>query len=58
MSTCNGEWGNGNKIASEECDDANIYNGDGCSENWTIEVGYAWTTIVHSVCHTVWGDGK
>ena len=46
----------------EEWDDKNAISGDGCSSNWKIEIGFAWTTdysnIINSKWFEVWGDGK
>ncbi|MFA5477377.1 MAG: DUF4215 domain-containing protein [Bacteroidales bacterium] len=36
-----GSCGNGVKTDDEECDDANLVNGDGCSSECKIESGYA-----------------
>ena len=58
LSTWNGPCGDGNISGSEACDDRNIYNGDGCSETWTIETGFNWTTGSPSVWAPICGDGK
>ena len=58
LSTWYGTWGDGTISVSEACDDQNIYNGDGCSENWTIETGFNWTNASPSVWAPICGDGK
>ena len=41
-SNCEIVWGDGLRARSEECDDQNITNSDGCSSTCKIEDGYAW----------------
>lgn len=44
---------------NEECDDGNSVNGDGCSLQCAIEVGYKCVDVnATSVCRTVCGDGR
>jgi len=49
--------GNGVVDADEQCDDANVENGDGCSSNGAREFGYVCTGMP-SACATLCGDGK
>ena len=43
-SVCRLKWGNGIRDqTSEECDDDNNDNGDGCSSNWKVENTYYWS---------------
>ena len=40
---CIPKWGNGVRDIDnpiEECDDGNHFNYDGCSQSWTVEVGF------------------
>ncbi|HEY2775008.1 MAG TPA: hypothetical protein VGK20_13255 [Candidatus Binatia bacterium] len=51
--------GNGVVNNTEECDDGNATNGDGCSDTCTIESGWACVGTNPSVCNLiVCGDGK
>ena len=45
-----------NKEGSEQWDDGNKINGDGCSSTCVIETGYSWSGNPSS-WSTVWGDG-
>ena len=45
-----------NKEGSEQWDDGNKINGDGCSSTCVIESGYSWSGTPNS-WSTVWGDG-
>ena len=40
---CKEIWGDGVKIGSEQCDDGNLVNGDGCSSICKIESGFIWS---------------
>ena len=43
-SVCRLKWGNGIRDqTSEECDDDNNDDGDGCSSNWKVENTYYWS---------------
>lgn len=65
MAGCNGvcdqtTWcGDGIVQAGEECDDANIDNGDGCNSSCIIESGWGCsaTADTPSVCSNTCGDG-
>ena len=49
--TCSTVCGDSIVIGSEECDDGNSINGDGCSSNCSIENNFACNTVVNtSVC--------
>ena len=48
--------GNGKIDATENCDDGNTANGDGCSSTGTIEANYV-CDQEPSVCVSI-GDGK
>ena len=41
--TCEPICGDGLHVISEQCDDGNIVNSDGCSDVCTIETGYEWS---------------
>ncbi|MBK8156762.1 MAG: DUF4215 domain-containing protein [Streptococcus sp.] len=44
---------------SEQCEDGNIVNGDGCGASCTIETGWTCTTApVPNACTPICGDGK
>lgn len=47
--------GDGIQEGGEECDDGNKVDGDGCSANCTLELGY---TCVGSVCESYCGNGR
>lgn len=51
--------GNGVIDDIEECDDGNIFNGDGCSADMTVEPGYVCKNEPgkKSVCRSICGDG-
>ena len=57
---CIGICGDGVEGGEEECDDGNVENGDGCSTNCVIEMGYS--CIVGnkfpSTCTAICGDGR
>ncbi|CAD8079606.1 unnamed protein product [Paramecium sonneborni] len=46
--------GDGIKKSTEECDDGNTLNGDGCSKQCKIEIGYSCMGIT---CSSICGDG-
>ena len=53
-----GDWF---KTGSEQWDDWNALNGDGCSSTWTIETGWTWSGVSNinsNKCIEIWGDGK
>ena len=53
-----GDWF---KTGSEQWDDWNTFNGDGCSSSWTIETGWTWNGVSNinlNKCTEIWGDGK
>lgn len=57
---CNGVCGDGFILASEACDDGNVFNVDGCSSTCTIEAG--WTCVNtqnpdSTTCTPICGDG-
>mmetsp|Transcript_31692 Transcript_31692/g.48525 ORF Transcript_31692/g.48525 Transcript_31692/m.48525 type:complete len:272 (+) Transcript_31692:913-1728(+) len=48
-------------LGTEECDDGNAVNGDGCDQNCVVEDNYSCTTVegATSVCSYIYcGDGK
>jgi cysteine-rich repeat protein len=49
--------GDGLMTGSEECDDGNTINGDGCSHACTVETGYACSSGQPSKCWSSCGDG-
>ena len=54
-------WGDGKLAGTEQCDDSNTTNGDGCSSTCTIETSQKWvwnggTTTTQDNCF-VWGAG-
>ena len=57
-------WGNGYVLpseTSEQCDDLNLEDGDGCSNTWKIESPYSWAyngVAGISSCSLSWGNGK
>jgi cysteine-rich repeat protein len=52
-------WGDGNLNGStEDCDDGNEINGDGWSENCTVEDGYECDTGSPSFWSELWGNGR
>ena len=50
------ECGNGTAETGEECDDGNLFPGDGCSAKCAIETGFQ-CSGVPSVCSAICGDG-
>ncbi|CAD8154480.1 unnamed protein product [Paramecium octaurelia] len=46
--------GDGIQKSTEECDDGNTLNGDGCSKQCKIEIGYS---CVGNICTSICGDG-
>ena len=44
-------------VGNETCDDGNTKDGDGCSKECLIEIGYACSGVGRDSCHTVCGDG-
>ena len=56
-SKCYGICGDGTKLNTEDWDDGDVDNGDGCSDAWKIEAGFTCTTGSPSVWKPVWGDG-
>ena len=57
--TCHELWGDGIRVGSEQCDDGNLINGDGCQADWTIGSGFVWaggTIIVKDTC-VLWTTG-
>ena len=55
-SVCSDSCGDGVVTGGEQCDDGNTHSGDGCSQDCTIEPGYA-CTGAPSVCTANCGDG-
>lgn len=58
---CVGNCGDGRLAPTEECDDSNTSNGDGCSSTCQVEDGYTchlerWNQS--SQCHPICGDGQ
>ena len=59
MTTC----GDGLRAGNEQCDDENVLNDDGCSENCEIELGFtcnpveAYAHCGSDECNEVPGDG-
>ncbi len=49
--------GNGIKTATEECDDHNNRDGDGCSRTCTTEAGYSCQGTITSTCAPLCGNG-
>lgn len=47
-------------FVSEECDDGNLNNEDGCSNNCKIESGWICTKFINlkSICTKLCGNGK
>ena len=63
LSVCGPVCGDGRVVISEECDDNNTMNGDGCGSDCMIEEGFACDTMVgpvlnFSVCVPVCGDRR
>ena len=57
--TCHELWGDGIRVGSEQCDDGNLINGDGCQADWTIGSGFVWaggTIVVKDTC-VYWTTG-
>jgi fibro-slime domain-containing protein len=46
---CKSVCGDGQRFSDEECDDGNLYNGDGCSSTCKIEKGYTCPDAASSV---------
>jgi cysteine-rich repeat protein len=59
MATCVGSVPNGKVQDTEECDDGNAVNGDGCSRECLMEKGYycSLATFGGSDCYVLCGDG-
>jgi len=51
------QCGNGIREGTEQCDDGNAANGDGCSVTCTVESGWQCVGSNPTVCGTVCGDG-
>lgn len=54
---CRPLCGDGLIAGSERCDDGNLDEGDGCSENCTLEPGFACDVAGESCRETVCQDG-
>ncbi|MEM6959981.1 MAG: DUF4215 domain-containing protein, partial [Myxococcota bacterium] len=56
---CDGAWGDGASVGTEECDDGNSVPGDGCFRG-AVEAGFACDsgTLVPSQCTTECDDGN
>ncbi|MFC1611298.1 DUF4215 domain-containing protein [Myxococcota bacterium] len=54
-STCNATCGDGVLEAEEACDDANLVDGDGCSQYCAVELGYT-CPVVGTTCSPTCGD--
>jgi cysteine-rich repeat protein len=59
VSLCMGICGDGERVASEQCDDGNMLSGDGCSSSCVVEAGYECRSVAGEleVCYTFCGDG-
>jgi cysteine-rich repeat protein len=55
-SVCTTICGDGIVGGSEQCDDGNLTNGDGCTNTCTIQAGFT-CVGTPSVCSTICGDG-
>lgn len=51
------DCGDGMRIASEQCDDGNTANGDGCSNACRIDNGFTCDGAMPDVCTPICGDG-
>ena len=50
------QCGDGMRSLSEDCDDDNIFSGDGCSTNCTVECGFICSNAEPSLCSSTCGD--
>ena len=55
--TCWETCADGFITVSENCDDNNTLNGDGCSETCVVEGGWTCTNTFVSTCKGICGDG-
>ena len=55
---CSEYHGDGVRIGTEECDDGNLIDVDGCTANGTVEIGWTCIGSQPDVCLEVCGDGR
>ena len=58
--TCIAICGDGLRLDTEQCDDSNIINGDGCSSTWIIESNFkcsGGSSTAKDTCTANCGDG-